>query len=74
MEELEAILTAKNDNDMAHWRFQASLKGINLDEEIGEQGESFSLEDKIREYQATQGGMSKEAYELAEIGIVVESE
>lgn len=32
MEELNAILSAGRDRDMRHWKFQASLKGINLDD------------------------------------------
>lgn len=32
LDELNAIVNAGRDRDMRHWKFQASLKGINLDD------------------------------------------
>lgn len=33
LDELDAILKAGRDRDMRHWKFQASLKGIKIDDE-----------------------------------------
>lgn len=34
LEELNKIVEAGRDRDMRHWKFQASLKGIKLDDEL----------------------------------------
>ena len=69
-EELEAILKAKSDNDFRHWKFQASLKGIDLDSEQGE--ETITVEDKIQEIKARQAGMDEDTYALSQLGIAFE--
>lgn len=38
--ELNKIVEAGRDRDMRHWKFQASLKGISLDDEEGEEMET----------------------------------
>lgn len=71
-EELEAILKAKGDNDFRHWKFQASLKGIDLDS--GQEEEMITVEDKIQEIKARQAGMDEDTYALAQLGIAFETE
>lgn len=40
LEELNALIKAGRDRDMRHWKFQASLKGIDLDDGNDEEQET----------------------------------
>lgn len=64
--ELEAILEAGRDAEYQRFKFQASLKGINLDEETN-QGSSF--DDIKRRADAKLYGISEEEVQLREVGI-----
>lgn len=68
MEELNHILAAKSRQDMRNWKFQASLKGINLDDE---EETGLTVEDKMREMEARNLGIDKDTFDLQEIGIAV---
>lgn len=71
-EELEAILKGMSDKEMRQWRFSASLKGIDLDKEMG--GEDLpTLEDKINEVHARAAGMDPDTFALSQLGISVET-
>lgn len=71
-EELEAILKGMSDKEMRQWRFSASLKGVDLDEEVG--GEKLpTLQDKINEVNARSAGMDSDTYALSQLGISVET-
>lgn len=47
LEELNAILKAGRERDMRNWKFQASLKGINLDDEIDKEEKSETGEEVL---------------------------
>lgn len=72
IEELEAILKAKADNDMRHWRFQASLKGIDLDKEAGGDSDLPTTAEKMEEIRARLAGVDEDTYALEKMGIRVE--
>ena len=78
VEELQHILNAKSRQDMRTWRFQASLKGINLDDPEGiEEGSGNGQQkvaDKIKEIEAKRLGIDHDANDFAEIGIAMETE
>lgn len=74
MEELGHILNAKSRQDMRHWKFQASLKGINLDDKEDGEETQQTVETKMREMQARAAGVDKDTFDLNEIGIAVETE
>ena len=83
MEELQEILAAKSRQDMRHWKFQASLKGIPLDDLDEESEPSYSggddtiiqtVEDKKRLLAAQARGVDRETFEFGELGIAVERE
>lgn len=81
MEELREILAAKSRQDMRHWKFQASLKGIPLDD-LEDEEPSYSkddtiiqtVEDKKRLLAAQARGVDRETFEFGELGIKVERE
>jgi len=68
--ELELIVTAAREEKMRIQKFQAALKGINLDED-----EQVDLvEQKKRELEAKNAGISVDALDFMDMGIDVESE
>lgn len=69
--ELEVILDAARKRERERQRFQAALKGVNLDadEGTGETGDAVR-----RRAEAKMRGMTEEQYELAEIGIEIQEE
>jgi hypothetical protein len=69
--ELEAILEAARKRERDRQRFQAALKGVNLDADTEE---SLTGDDIKRRVEAKMRGMSEEQFELQEIGIAIQEE
>lgn len=74
LNELEAILEAERKRQFQQNKFNAALKGINLDGESKEK----SAEEKVQEIKnrvaARLSGVSEEEYELQTLGMGVEEE
>lgn len=66
--ELEAILEAARKVERERQKFQAALKGVNLDED---EQETLTGDDIKRRMEAKMRGVTEEALELQEIGIAV---
>lgn len=69
--ELEAILDASRTQEMNRNRFAAALKGITLNEDETTEDRFNSIEARAK---AKAAGISEDEYELAGLGIGVESE
>lgn len=81
MEELHHIIQAKSRQDMRNWKFQASLKGIPLDDleeddASSQEGDTIikSVEDRKKWLAAQARGVDQETFEFGELGILVERE
>jgi hypothetical protein len=72
LEELQAILGAARDKEYRGQKFTAALKGIDLDEKMGNNDSSF--DDVKRRAEAKLTGVSEEHLEFSSIGIAVEEE
>jgi hypothetical protein len=68
--ELEAILDAARKRERERQKFQAALKGVNLDNDE----ETITGDDVKRRVEARMSGMTEEAFELQEIGIEIQEE
>jgi hypothetical protein len=68
--ELEAILEAARKRERERQKFQAALKGVNLDENE----EALTGDDIKRRVEAKMSGMTEEQFELQEIGIAIQEE
>ncbi|UUG69565.1 tail assembly chaperone [Streptomyces phage Sham] len=74
LDELQAILEASRDQEYRRQKFAAALKGIDLDAQKKDSGDS-SFEEVKRRAEAKLRGVSEEEVELADIGIgVIEEE
>lgn len=66
------MLESARDRQYENWKFQASLKGINLDEETG--GNKDSFENVKMRAQAKLNGVSEEQLHFQAVGFGMEEE
>lgn len=64
LEELQVILKAQRDREMRHWKFQASLKGIDLD---GDEEETETGEEALARVSRRAGLLARGMTDEAEI-------
>ncbi len=70
LEELELIVSAVREKEMRMFKFYASMKGVNLDEDEETAGSSF--EEIEKRAKARLAGKTEEELDFAALGIEVE--
>lgn len=73
LNELKLILDSYRDKELRNQKFQAAIRGIDLDKQIAKQAEdSFKkVQDRV---QARLAGMSEKQFEINELGFDLEEE
>lgn len=72
--ELEHILKAMREKEYRRQKFQAALKGIDLDEQGGQADEALTYADVERRAKAKLAGKTEEQLELDDVGIGYEED